>query len=184
MTQTRMTIVLSRTPGQHPARRAIEDELATLLATVPAVGILVIPHLYDLPAHHPAMEQLRSVAGNLVVLAWLYPGPRIGCLTATTSKAVPVKRNWASRVRKAQRLRRWTLPPQSPLSAAFTVWICATTMKQAASLRRSSESSPSTREPPDGSSSRFPARQTPVSTLSPQTAMLASNRHRSDAGIR
>ena len=73
MTPTRMTIVLSRTPGQHPSRRAIEDELATLLATEPTVELSVLPHLYDLPVHHPAMERLRSAASNLVVLAWLYP---------------------------------------------------------------------------------------------------------------
>jgi hypothetical protein len=39
----------------------------------PDLDVTVVPHLYDLAPDGPGMEFLRSVAGDMIVLAWLYP---------------------------------------------------------------------------------------------------------------
>jgi NAD-dependent dihydropyrimidine dehydrogenase PreA subunit len=43
------------------------------LAKCPAVEPAVLPHLYDLPPEGQAVRYLRSIAGDMVVLSWLYP---------------------------------------------------------------------------------------------------------------
>jgi NAD-dependent dihydropyrimidine dehydrogenase PreA subunit len=56
------------------------EESSTLLQPLLAalrsrgdVAATVLPHLYDLDAEGPGMRHLRSLAGNLIVLAALYP---------------------------------------------------------------------------------------------------------------
>ena len=69
----KLTVVLSRSQSNHPARRELEDGLLSDLRAESEVEVYLIPHLYDLAEDHAAVRFLRSIPGDLAVLAWLYP---------------------------------------------------------------------------------------------------------------
>jgi NAD-dependent dihydropyrimidine dehydrogenase PreA subunit len=71
--QPEMTLVVSQSQSQHPAKRAREYEIADRLCRVADWNVLVVPHLYDLNPEGPVLSELRSVSGHLIVFAWLYP---------------------------------------------------------------------------------------------------------------
>lgn len=68
-----LSIVLSRSRYDEPARRTLAEALAAALTELPGVQVLRLPHLYDLTPDGPAVKTLRSVPGDLVICAWLYP---------------------------------------------------------------------------------------------------------------
>ncbi|HEY8504095.1 MAG TPA: 4Fe-4S dicluster domain-containing protein [Gemmataceae bacterium] len=70
---SRLTVVLSQAPGKHPAKRALEEDLAAALILEPGLDVSIIPNLYDLDAAHTGRLFLESVKGDMVVLSWLYP---------------------------------------------------------------------------------------------------------------
>ncbi len=67
-----LTVVVSQGQSRNPEKRALEDGIASTLARIPQIRVLVVPHLYDLPAQGETMQRLRSVEGPMVVLGWLY----------------------------------------------------------------------------------------------------------------
>lgn len=67
------TVVISQHQGKNPAKRQLEEELATALSSDGNVSVALVPHLYDLSATHSATEFLRSITGDIIVLSWLYP---------------------------------------------------------------------------------------------------------------
>jgi NAD-dependent dihydropyrimidine dehydrogenase PreA subunit len=67
------TVVISQHQGKNPAKRQLEEELATALSSDGNVAVALVPHLYDLSATHSATEFLRSITGDIIVLSWLYP---------------------------------------------------------------------------------------------------------------
>ena len=73
MSRHRLTVVLSQAPGKHPAKRALEESIAAALIMEPGLDVSIVPHLYDLDAAHTGRLFLSSVAGDMVVLSWLYP---------------------------------------------------------------------------------------------------------------
>src|SRR6266571_292133 len=73
MSRHRLTVVLSQAQGKHPAKRALEEAIAAALILEPGLDVSVIPHLYDLDQDHTGRLFLESVAGDMVVLAWMYP---------------------------------------------------------------------------------------------------------------
>ncbi|MHC4401709.1 MAG: ATP-binding protein [Planctomycetota bacterium] len=68
-----ITMILSRDRTVRPGHEKLERELVEKLGNRPGLQVTVIPHLYDLAPDGPAMKHLQSVAGDMVVLAWLYP---------------------------------------------------------------------------------------------------------------
>ncbi len=73
MSRSRLTVVLSQAQGKHPAKRALEESIVAALLGEPGIDLSVLPHLYDLDAQHTGRLYLESVAGDLIVLCWLYP---------------------------------------------------------------------------------------------------------------
>src|SRR6476469_8000243 len=73
MSRHRLTVVLSQAPGKHPVKRALEESVAAALILEPGLAVSVVPHLYDLDEKHTGRLFLQSVAGDMVVLSWLYP---------------------------------------------------------------------------------------------------------------
>src|SRR4029078_9861108 len=73
MSRSRLTVVLSQAPGKHPAKRALEESVAAALILEPGLDVSVAPPLYALDAQHTGRLYLSSVAGDMVVLSWLYP---------------------------------------------------------------------------------------------------------------
>ncbi|MDP7131330.1 MAG: ferredoxin family protein, partial [Planctomycetota bacterium] len=69
----KLTVVLSQSQNKHPARRGLEEDIATQLLMEKDVVVSVIPHLYDINEKHTAMLFLRSIESDVVVLSWLYP---------------------------------------------------------------------------------------------------------------
>lgn len=69
----KITVVISQAPGKNPTKRQLEEEIATRLMLEGTAEVSLIPHLYDLPEDHHAWLWLRSIAGDMVVLGWLYP---------------------------------------------------------------------------------------------------------------
>ena len=51
----------------------MEEAIASAVAAIDGVDVLVIPHLYDLPKTSDAFAKLSAVAGNLVVVSWIFP---------------------------------------------------------------------------------------------------------------
>lgn len=73
MAGRKLTVVISQGPGKNPAKRQLEEEIATRLMLSGTAEVSVVPHLYDLTGDHTGMLWLKSLRGNLVVLGWLYP---------------------------------------------------------------------------------------------------------------
>jgi NAD-dependent dihydropyrimidine dehydrogenase PreA subunit len=73
MSRQKLTVVLSQGQGKNPAKRALEESLAAALLVEPGVDLSIVPHLYDLDPGHTGRLFLESVAGDMVVLGWLYP---------------------------------------------------------------------------------------------------------------
>src|SRR5919106_4348336 len=73
MSRQRVTVVLSQAQGKNPTKRALEESIAAALILEPGLDVSVVPHLYDLDAKHTGRLFLESVAGDMVVLSWLYP---------------------------------------------------------------------------------------------------------------
>jgi NAD-dependent dihydropyrimidine dehydrogenase PreA subunit len=70
---SRLTVVLSQAPGKHPAKRALEESIVAALLLEPGLEVSVVPNLYDLGPDHTGRLFLGAVAGDMVVLSWLYP---------------------------------------------------------------------------------------------------------------
>jgi NAD-dependent dihydropyrimidine dehydrogenase PreA subunit len=73
MASNRITVVLSQTRGKNPARRHLEEEIATALLLEPGIDFAVVPHVYDLSPGDTGLLYLGSVKGHLILLSWLYP---------------------------------------------------------------------------------------------------------------
>jgi hypothetical protein len=69
----KLTVVLSQGRNACSARPALEGDLLAALMPRPNLEMAIIPHLYDLEPEGAGMQYLRSVAGDMIVLAWLYP---------------------------------------------------------------------------------------------------------------
>ena len=73
MSRHRLTVVLSQAQGKHPVKRGLEEAIVAALILEPGLDVSVVPYLYDLNTEHTGRLFLESVAGDMVVLSWLYP---------------------------------------------------------------------------------------------------------------
>ena len=75
MAASKLTVVISQSQSRNPQHNQFEEELAARLMMDGRVEVALVPHLYDMHADHTGLLFLKSVPGDLVVLAWLYPRP-------------------------------------------------------------------------------------------------------------
>jgi NAD-dependent dihydropyrimidine dehydrogenase PreA subunit len=73
MAQKKLTVVISQAPGKNPAKRHLEEDIATALILDSDVDVSLVPHLYDMSADHTGLLFLRAVESDMVVLSWMYP---------------------------------------------------------------------------------------------------------------
>jgi NAD-dependent dihydropyrimidine dehydrogenase PreA subunit len=73
MSRHRLTVVLSQAQGKDPRKRALEESITAALILEPGLDVSIVPYLYDLDERHTGRLFLESVAGDMVVLAWMYP---------------------------------------------------------------------------------------------------------------
>ncbi len=69
----RTSVVISQSPSQNPARRALEEDIVTALLMEPGIDVTIIPSLYDLTADSTGMLALQGVNGSMVMVTWLFP---------------------------------------------------------------------------------------------------------------
>jgi NAD-dependent dihydropyrimidine dehydrogenase PreA subunit len=69
----KLAVVFSKDRSPRSAAERLQSLLAARLGPREEIDLRVLPHLYDLAPDGPGMDYLRSVEGDLVVLAWLYP---------------------------------------------------------------------------------------------------------------
>jgi NAD-dependent dihydropyrimidine dehydrogenase PreA subunit len=69
----RITVVVSQGQSANPAKRKLEEDLVAALLFERGVEVTVVPHLYDLTPDGTGMLCLRGIAGDMVLLSWLYP---------------------------------------------------------------------------------------------------------------
>ncbi|QVL32160.1 ferredoxin family protein [Telmatocola sphagniphila] len=72
MSRYKLNVILSQAPGKHPAKRSLEESIAAALIMEPGLEVSIIPNLYDLSPDHTGRLFLGNVAGDMVVLSWLY----------------------------------------------------------------------------------------------------------------
>jgi NAD-dependent dihydropyrimidine dehydrogenase PreA subunit len=65
-------IVLSQGQSQNPVKRKLEEDIVAGLLAAGSLDVKVVPNLYDLAADGPVLTRLKSLEGDLIVLAWLY----------------------------------------------------------------------------------------------------------------
>ena len=70
---SKITVVVSKGQSKNPKKLQLEDDIASELASDSDVDVLVLPHLYDLPAKADALTLLMGVQTDLVVCSWLFP---------------------------------------------------------------------------------------------------------------
>ena len=69
----KLAVVVSKPRGAGSQHGRLEKKLLFELGRWPNVDVTVVPHLYDLPGDGPGMHLLRSIPGDMIVMAWLYP---------------------------------------------------------------------------------------------------------------
>ena len=69
----KLTVVVSEDRTARPTDKKLQTLLGAYLGPRAEIDLTVLPHLYDLAPDGPGMDFLRSVDGDLLVLAWLYP---------------------------------------------------------------------------------------------------------------
>ncbi len=73
MAGKKVTVVISQGQGKNPTKRQLEEDLAAALIMEPDCDVSIIPHLYDLTPDHTGLLFLKSIPGDLVIAAWLFP---------------------------------------------------------------------------------------------------------------
>lgn len=68
-----ITVVVSQGQSLNPAKRKLEEDLVAALVMQGGVDVTVVPHLYDLAPDGTGMLCLQGIAGDMIVLSWLYP---------------------------------------------------------------------------------------------------------------
>ncbi|HAY81980.1 MAG TPA: ferredoxin family protein [Planctomycetaceae bacterium] len=68
----RIAVVVSQGQSNNPVKRDMEEEIVAALMMEPGIDVTVIPHLYDLKSDGTGMVALSGIAGNMIILSWLY----------------------------------------------------------------------------------------------------------------
>ncbi len=69
----KLSIVVSQGQSANPAKRGLEEEIVTSLLFEKGIEVTVVPHLYDLKPDGTGRLALESIAGDMIVLSWLFP---------------------------------------------------------------------------------------------------------------
>ncbi len=69
----RIPVILAKTRDARGDHARLQKQLIEGLSGRPGVELHVVGHLYDLTADGPGMRLLKSITGDMIVLAWLYP---------------------------------------------------------------------------------------------------------------
>jgi hypothetical protein len=68
----RLSVILSQGQSQNPVKRQLEEDIVTALLMENGIDVTVIPDLYHLTLDGTAVLALQGVAGDMVVVSWMY----------------------------------------------------------------------------------------------------------------
>jgi NAD-dependent dihydropyrimidine dehydrogenase PreA subunit len=68
-----LTVIVAENRTPTSQQEALVAAIVAGLSRRTELNVAVVGHLYDLAPIGPAVQQLRALAGDLVVLAWMYP---------------------------------------------------------------------------------------------------------------
>jgi NAD-dependent dihydropyrimidine dehydrogenase PreA subunit len=69
----RIPVILAKARDARSDHERLEKRLIEGLSGREGLEVCLVPHLYDLTADGPGMRLVKSMAGEMIVLAWLYP---------------------------------------------------------------------------------------------------------------
>ena len=67
-----LLVVVSQGQSRSPEKRALEDSIATIAASLPNTTSLIVPHLYDLASDSQSVKKMGEWTGPIVILSWLF----------------------------------------------------------------------------------------------------------------
>ena len=68
-----LTVVVSAGQSRNPEKRELEQGVVDGASRLENIRVLRIPHLYDLPARGETYQTLQQLAGDLILVSWMYP---------------------------------------------------------------------------------------------------------------
>jgi len=68
----KLPVIISRGRDRDPAQEQFERDLVAAMGEFGLLEIVVAPHLYDLSPEGSTLKYLRAIAGDMIVLSWLY----------------------------------------------------------------------------------------------------------------
>ena len=69
----RIPVILAKARDARSDHERLEKRLIEGLSGREGLELCLVPHLYDLTADGPGVRLLKSISGEMIVLAWLYP---------------------------------------------------------------------------------------------------------------
>ncbi len=69
---TRLPVILSKGQSRNPEKRGLEEAVAAQLAEHDQLDVIVMPHVYDLTPQSEGYQALSQIAGDFVIISWLY----------------------------------------------------------------------------------------------------------------
>jgi NAD-dependent dihydropyrimidine dehydrogenase PreA subunit len=73
MASRKLSVVIAQSPGKNPNKRQLEEEIAAQLMIEGVAEVSLVPHLNDIAADDSGGLWLKSLKGDVVICAWLYP---------------------------------------------------------------------------------------------------------------
>ena len=67
-----LLVVVSQGQSRSPDKRALEEAIATVAATLPQPCSMLVPNLYDLANDSQSVSKMRQWKGPIVILSWLF----------------------------------------------------------------------------------------------------------------
>ena len=68
----RISVVVSQSPSKNPAKRKLEEDVVAGLLFENGIDVTIVPNLYDIKPGSTGMLALGQIAGNVVVVSWLF----------------------------------------------------------------------------------------------------------------
>jgi NAD-dependent dihydropyrimidine dehydrogenase PreA subunit len=67
-----LLVVVSQGQSRSPEKRALEESIATVAASLPNTASMIVPNLYDLGGDSHSVNKMRTWNGPIVILSWLF----------------------------------------------------------------------------------------------------------------
>lgn len=73
MHNSHISVVVSAGQSRNPEKRELEQAIAAGASELDGVRVLCVPHLYDLAKDGETYQTLKQLAGDIVLVSWMFP---------------------------------------------------------------------------------------------------------------